>query len=484
MSVMPDILALRAGGGRPYSLRRRLMVASLAAFSVLIAVLSIVLWTYARSAANETYDLLLRGAAISILERITLTPEGLDIDLPPSALEILALAQNDRVFYRIVDESGDTLTGTPDLPTEGFFSGPLPRQEPIFFDSVYSGEKLRFVVNGRTLLSADRPQWIGVQIGQTRLARDAMQADLIVKGLVPLAALSLAGIALARAGIGLAMRPLAGIERDIRERQPFDLEPLDAVPPREVESLIAAINGFMRRLEQSKDQAESFIADVAHQMRTALATLCGHLEAAGQEGDRGAAALAKAQDQARRTVRMTNQLLSHAMVIHRADRDMFLPVDLAELVRRLVEEVVRDDKAGGVELSVELPRGGVVPKVEGDPIAIREALRNLVDNAVRHGPPDNQVTLRVAAARLDGIAAYAIGVDDTGPGIPDAEKPRVIERFYSKGPENGSGVGLAIVAAVADSHKGRFELKDRLPTGLSATIVLPEKPQHAGRELP
>lgn len=458
------------------------MVASMAAFALLIAILSVGLWTYARSAANETYDLLLRGAAISILERITLTPDGIDIDLPPSALEIMSLADDDRIFYRIVDNNGDTLTGTPDLPTDGLFSAPLPRQEPMFFDSLYSDEWVRFVINGRTLLSADKPRWIGVQIGQTRIARDAMQMDLVLKGLVPLAALSIAGIAMALAGIGLAMRPLAGIERDIRERQPYDLEPLRAVPPREVESLITAINGFMRRLEQSKGQAESFIADVAHQMRTALATLYSHLESASQPGEKGVAALARARDQARRTVRLTNQLLSHAMVIHRADKDMFQSVDLAELVTRLLEEAVRDERAERVEFAVELPAFDVVPKVNGDPIAIREALRNLIDNAVRHGPADNHITLRVAAARIDEGPAYEIGVDDTGPGVPDAEKPRVVERFYSSGAAGGSGVGLAIVTAVADSHKGRFELRDRSPSGLSATMTLPVNPPGGLRE--
>ncbi|NDW05516.1 sensor histidine kinase [Jiella pacifica] len=463
------------GRRRAYSLRRRLMVVSIAAFTVLIALLSVALWIYARSSANQTYDLLLRGAAIAMLERITVTPEGIDIDLPPSALEILALDEDDRVFYRIFDADGKTLTGTPDLPSRSFIDDEPPLQEPVFFDSDYSGETVRFVVNGRTLLSADKPQWIGVQIGQTRIARKAMERDLILKSLVPLAALSIAGLIMARAGIGFAMRPLAGIERDIRERQSGDLKPLDAMPPREVESLITAINGFMRRLELSREQAESFIADVAHQMRTSLAALYSHLEAAAQTGEAGAAAVLRARDQARRTTRLTNQLLSHAMVIHRADKEMFEPVDLRALVRRLTEEIVQDDASKDIDLSVELPPPPAVATVTGDAIAIREALRNLIDNAVRHGPPDNRITLRVEATTLDGRPAFAIGVDDSGPGIADAEKRKVLERFYSNGPNGGSGIGLAIVAAVAEVHKGRFDLADRHP-GLSATITLPETP--------
>lgn len=459
------------------------MLSSMAAFAVLIALLAVGLWIYARSTANQTYDLLLRGAAIAILERITVTAEGIDIDLPPSALEILTLDQEDRVFYRVIDQNGATLTGTENLPTNGFFSRPLPSQEPIFFDSYYSGETVRFVVNGRTLLSADRPQWIGVQIGQTRIARNAMEMNLILKGLVPLAALSIAGVAMARAGIGLAMRPLAGIERDIHTRRPNDLQPLDVAPPREIESLIVAINGFMRRLDLSRAQAETFIADIAHQMRTSLATLYGHLEAASDAGTPDKKAVVRARDQARRTVHLTNQLLSHAMVIHRADNHMFQTVDLSELVRSLLEEIVRDERASAIDFAVELPEARSAAKIEGDPIAIREALRNLVDNAVRHGPEENQITLRVNETRLEGEPAYEISVDDEGPGITDAEKSRVTGRFYSKGESGGSGLGLAIVAAVAESHRGRFVLRDRSPRGLSATITLPQTSLMAGGAL-
>ena len=467
----------RPGAHRPYSLRRRLMAASMAAFAIIIALLSVSLWTYARSSANQTYDLLLRGAAIAILERITVTPDGIDIDLPPSAMEILALDEDDRIFYRVMDAKGATLTGMTDLPTsEGFFTEPLPSAQPVFFDETYSGETVRFVVTGRTLLSADKPQWIGVQIGQTRIARTALQQDLVLKGLIPLAALAIAGILLARAGIGLAMRPLAKIERDISERQPSELRPLDAQPPREIESLITAINGFMRRLDTSRGQAESFIADVAHQIRTSLAALYGHLEAADRRGGAGAMAVGRALDQARRTTRLTNQLLSHAMVIHRADKEMFEDVDLGEIVTRLVEEIVRDERAGDIDFEVDLPTGAGAARVKGDPIAVREALRNLVDNAIRHGPPDNHITLSVRRTTLEGRPAFSIGVDDTGPGIPDAEKPKVLERFYTKGPAGGSGIGLAIVASVAESHKGRLDLSDRTPKGLSITITLPENP--------
>ena len=468
---------------RRYSLRRRLLAVSFAAFVVLITLLAVGIWAYARTAANETYDLLLRGAAISMLERITVTPEGIEIDLPPSAFEILALNESDRIFYRVIDENGQTLTGDGALPGAWIGDDDQPRQEAMFFDETYSGEPVRFVVNGRLLPGADTPQWVGVQIGQTRRARDAMQSDLMLKGIVPLAALSLAGIAIARMGIGLAMRPLAGIERDIRERQPLDLEPLRAEPPREIEGLIAAINGFMRRLGQSRKQAETFIADVAHQTRTSLAMLQAHLDAADRKGEVDIVQLRRAREQAGRTVRMTNQLLSHAMVIHRADREMFAPVDLREVILRLLEESVRDNGNGvdEIEFGVDLPDDRRPAVIEGDAVAIREALRNLIDNAIRHGSKDNEITigLKPLGVRGDQIEAYEVSVEDRGPGIAAEEKLKVLERFYST--RGGSGIGLSIVAAVAASHGGRLELQDAVPQGLRSVMRLSVAPQDRER---
>ncbi|MEN3793005.1 sensor histidine kinase [Fulvimarina sp. MAC3] len=468
---------------RRYSLRRRLLAVSFVAFFVLITLLAFGVWAYARTAANETYDLLLRGAAISMLERITVAPNGIEIDLPPSAFEILALNESDRIFYRVIDENGRTLTGDSDLPGDWIAHGDQPRQDAMFFDQDYSGEPVRFVVNGRVLPGAVAPQWVGVQIGQTRRARDAMQRDLMLKGIVPLAALSLAGIVIARIGIGLAMRPLAGIERDIRDRQPLDLEPLRAEPPREIEGLIAAINGFMRRLGQSRKQAETFIADVAHQTRTSLAMLQTHLDAADRGDQVDTAQLRRAREQAGRTVRMTNQLLSHAMVIHRSDREMFAPVDLREVILRLLEESVRDKGNGveDIEFGVDLPDDRQPAVIAGDAVAIREALRNLIDNAIRHGSKDNEITIGLTPVSGDdgAIEAYEISVEDRGPGVPDEDKLRVLERFYSTG--SGSGIGLSIVVAVAESHGGHFELQDAEPCGLRCVMRLSVAPTERDR---
>lgn len=456
-----------------YSLRRRLMVAMMAGFIIILGIISIGLWGYARNAANRTYDLLLDGSAIAILERVSMTPDGVNVDFPPSALEILGLAEEDRVFYRIFTGTGETLTGDPALPLpEGYEAG----QDGRFFDADYSGEKVRFITRGRHVPGPSQPQWIDVQIGQTRAARDAMQRDLFSKGLLGLTALAFIGLVFVRIGISLAMRPLSGIEADIRGREPSDLAPLRAVPPREVESLINSINAFMRRLETSKDNAQNFIADVAHQMRTSLSSLRGQLELAVEQGDPEAARsrLEKAREQAARTIRLTNQLLSHAMVIHRAESRPRERVDLVALVKSVLEETIRNeiDEAVEFEFSMDDDRGHGMT-IAGDAVALREALRNVIDNALKHGKDGAVVRLELRDRELEGAPAIAIAVEDNGPGIAPREYDNVVRRFYTLGGKGDTGIGLAIVKAVIESHDGRLEFKEAAGGGLRVEMILP-----------
>ncbi|QYK40842.1 MAG: sensor histidine kinase [Paracoccaceae bacterium] len=463
--------------GPPYSLRRRLMVAMLAGFAVIMTVLSLGLWTYARNAADTTFDLLLDGAAIAILDSVTVTPAGLTVDLPNSALEILGLAERERVFYRIATREGEVLTGDAALPLP---PGSVPRGAPragrTLFDAPFGGETVRFVQRVQEVPGASGPVWVAVQVGQTRGARDAVQRDLFVKGLVGLSVLALIGLFFVRAAIHLAMRPLAGIEADIQGRDPANLAPLKALPPREIAGLIAAINGFMRRLGSSKDNAEAFIADVAHQIRTSLSALRGQLELASETAEPvlQRARVAKAADQAARTIRLTNQLLAHAMVMHRADTAPREAVDMVAIARGLIEETIRaPGDAGEPDFEVMVEPGAEALRVPGDAVSLREAMRNLIDNALRHAGPAPLVRIALAEDVLGRSPALELRVEDNGPGIAAADRARALERFASLGASGGSGLGLAIVVAAVAAHGGRFELDTSPEGGLSARITLP-----------
>ena len=453
---------------RRRSLRRRLLSLMFAGFAVLVAINAALLWIYARGAADRSYDLLLAGAALSILERVSTGADGVSVDVPYSALEMVGLARADRAFYA-VRLDGRVLTGERDLPLpEGY----RPSSEPVFFDAPFSGEPVRVVVQSRRLVAASGAVWASVQLAQTRLARDEQARDLFLTGLAGLAALSIIGLLFVWFAIRRALAPLAAIQRDLAARGPSDLDPIAVDPPREVERLLRALNGFMGRLDAARGRSETFIADVAHQTRTGLSALQGQLSlAAGAGGEAELRErLARADAQARKVSRLTDQLLAQAMVTHRADHETMGPVALVPLARDLLTEMMRDTALRNVEIAFTVACSPGHDIVIGDPVSIREALRNLIENAVRHGPADNSVEVTV---RTEGAQVCLI-VEDAGPGVPEADRALVLERFRSHAPLTaGSGLGLSIVQAVATAHRATLELETSARRGLRALLRFP-----------
>ena len=369
---------------RSYSPQRRLLLLMALGFTVLLLIIPVLLWTYARGAANRAYDLLLAGAALSVLERVSPEPNGPSVDLPSCATDTLALAPDDRMAYRVFSPDTGPITGTGDLP----FPSDNPMQAtPVFFDAPY-GDPFRFAMLGRQMNTADGQMWVAVLIGQTLDARRAQHMSLFLNGMTGRAGISLIGLGFVWLAIRRALFPLRQIEMDLRARAPGDLTSVDAGAPREIGGLFEAINGFIARLDRNLRLTEGLHVDVALQTRTSLSALQGHLSlAAVSDGPtQMQVRLIRAQRQAERAARLTNQLLANAMVIHRSNRATLKPVvrdALAEMPRdsRMREIVVifdADHIADGEDVTV------------ADALSIREGLRNLIDNAIRHGPPRQQ----------------------------------------------------------------------------------------------
>ncbi|MDT8327209.1 MAG: extracellular solute-binding protein [Roseovarius sp.] len=451
-----------------HSLQRRLLLSMAAGFAVLLILISLLLWTYARSAANRTHDLLLAGAALSILERVSVGPDGATVDMPYSALEILSLNPVDRVQYRVFVPGKAEITGSEDLPfpTNGELAA-----EPAFYDSDYRGAAFRFVLQGRRLNAPTGAEWVAVQVGQTVEQRASQQWSFFLSGLSGLGALSLIGLGFVWVAIRTSLSPLRQIAGDLRLRAPNDLSPVKGAPPREIRGLFDAINGFITRLDQSRTLTETFIADVAHQTRTSLSAVQGHLALAvdAQDFDGMRARVERAERQADRTVRLTNQLLANAMVIHRSDHASMHPVALKSLVRDTLAESLRDSRMRKIALSLD--DEGITPGrdlIQADELSIREALRNLIENAVRHGPPNNTVTITLDEAD----EKLRLSVDDAGPGIAESDMMQATERFTSLSDKTkGSGLGLSIVKAVAEGHDAELLLRRSSLGGLNVTMI-------------
>lgn len=422
---------------------------------------------YGRQSANRSYDHLLLSSALSILDSVALADGQWQLDLPYPALDLLAMAPEDRVFYRVFDDRGRTITGYADLPPPPV--APSASAPPRLFDAHYSGEVVRFVVVARTVSSVAGQAEVRVQVGQTRRARDALAREVVVKALLGIALLSLFSLALVGWGVHRALRPLRRIENELSRREPSDLKPLTTVPPREMAHMVAALNRFMARLADSNATLRAFMAEAAHQMRTPLAALRAQAQLALDEDEPNELrrSLQAIERNASHMSRLLNQLLSDASAIHRAQVQRFEIVDLAELAHQALHEVLpRGADAPRLQLAIT-PQPA---RIRGDALLLREALKNLIDNACKYGG-GAPIQVALGSDERDCVLTVA----DHGPGIPAAEAERVFERFVrgEHAPSGGAGLGLAIVKRIVVSHGGRIDLSNRVGGGLIATLRFP-----------
>jgi signal transduction histidine kinase len=242
-------------------------------------------------------------------------------------------------------------------------------------------------------------------------------------------------------------------------------------PPDVFDRLGLSLNAMLTRIDELMTGLRTVTDSIAHDLRTPLTRLKGALARALQpdlpEAER-TEAIQQAHDEADRALATFSALLDIARAETGLSREMMSWVDLSTLslgVAELFTPVIED---AGQVFNVEVPENPVVMRCHE--LLLRQALGNLLHNAVRHAGPGALVTLSL----IDQGSETRLVVSDTGPGVPAAERGRVQERFVRLDPARttpGSGLGLAIVAACAKLHGGRFQLEDNEP-GLRAVLVL------------
>ena len=275
-----------------------------------------------------------------------------------------------------------------------------------------------------------------------------------------------------------ALRPLTALRRKaarISDAEDLGIRVQQAGQPTEVAALAGELDGMLARLdsviaarEQALLAARRFAADAGHELRTPLQTIRSNLDIARSPDaspDERQLALAVATQQSQRINRLVDGLQSLA----RGEAGLVKPgteVDLGDIADSAV--YVTRTRHPDLSIDVDLPESG--PTVTGDGDGLWRVIENLLENAARHGRPGGQITMHVAP--LNGGAE--ILVDDDGPGIPPAERERVMRRFQ-RGPgatAAGSGLGLAIVEAEANRHGGRLSLGTSKLGGLHARVSI------------
>jgi two-component system sensor histidine kinase TctE len=449
-----------------HSLRTHLLLWLVPPVVGIIIISSIASYTLALRFATAAYDAGLFDAARSLAQQIRFTPSGAaELSLPRAATEILVSDPYDHIYYRVVSASGTTVAGSDDVPLP---PAPITRAEPVrFYDASVAGEPVR--VGAYALFGETDRSTATVLFAETLVKRNRLSRNLLFTMLLPLVSLALVVVA----GVGLAVRralaPLQRLAADVSGRSWNNLSGVgNAAVPEEVRPLTDAFDGLMRRLGAALTAQQRFISEAAHQLRTPMAGLTSQTERALLANDINTVkpALAQLLVSARRVTRLVNQLLTLARAEpgSGAERE-FVPVDLCALVQQTCMEWVPEALQKGVDLGYAGPAKPVL--IEGDELLLAEMINNLIDNALRYGASaGGTITVRLT----DGTAVE-LAVEDDGPGIPEAERGRVFERFHrvSGSAPGGCGLGLAIVSEIARAHHAHVSAE--VPEGGRGTAV-------------
>jgi signal transduction histidine kinase len=239
----------------------------------------------------------------------------------------------------------------------------------------------------------------------------------------------------------------------------------------EFDQLTRTINQMLEQIQALLEGVRNVSNAVAHDLRTPLAEARTRLEdVLRREPTKDVAAgVEQAVEDIDRVIAMSNALLRLAEIDSGVRRSGFKEVELAEIATEVVELYQPIASEKGIALTADISGA---PRLRCDPFLLAQALGNLVDNAIKYAPAGGMIEVRIAPSSAGEIA---IIVTDSGPGISEAEKAHVTERFYRGDASRGTagvGLGLSLVAAVARLHGGALEFGDNNP-GLAASIRLP-----------
>jgi two-component system OmpR family sensor kinase len=411
--------------------------------------------------------LVLVGAGLFVYLRLrTDLDEGVDANLSTRAAAVVAQTHGSRFpaagagggqaeesFTAVLGPGGRVLDITPGVREQVLTAAEFQRatRGPVTFERPIAGVEATTRVLARPLHgpSAASVVVVGQSLDDRDVALSGLTTSFAIGGVLAVLVASAVGYALATAGLA----PVEAMRRRAAEVSLTGDEermPLPAARD-EIRRLGETLNAMLQRLRRSFERERRFVADASHELRTPIAVVKTELEGALRTGDYGPQvrdALVAAVEECDHLAQLAEDLL----VIARAG-DGRLPVRREDLAVRPLLESVREgfaDRAGqqGRALHVDAPED---LHVSADPLRLRQALGNLVDNALRHGEGD------IAIGAVAASGGVQLHVSDQGPGFGPDVAERAFERFArgdSARTRGGTGLGMAIVRAVAEAHGG------------------------------
>jgi len=382
------------------------------------------------------------------------------------------LVESDEGFIQILTPTGRLVDGTTEnrRPALQPDEARQAAREPLMVERHVAGVDGPARILARPARAQGRTEVVvtGASLQDRNDSLNALSTSFWIGG--PIAVLLASGIGYLLATIGF--RPVEAI-RQRAKRISLDRHGERLPLPKahdEIRRLGETLNEMLARLENSFERERQFVADASHEMRTPLAVVKAELEAA-LRAEGGGGSVRESLVAALEETDHLAQLAEDLLLLARA-ADGKLPVrtedvQVRELLERTQQRFADRAREQGREITVEAP-----PDIRAavDPLRSRQALGNLVDNALRYGAGD----IRLSASRQNGL--LQIAVSDAGEGFPPDLAPRAFERF-ARGDgartRTGTGIGLSIVRAIAEAHGGTAEIVDGPSSGATVRLRVP-----------
>jgi heavy metal sensor kinase len=450
----------------------RLTLWYVAAMAVVLGVYVFAVYGFVNRRLSDALDEQLRQDVYWVPASLFQTPDGslmlnepeqLDPEAPLPWVQVWS-ADGSELRFRNSEAARRPIPESQSIPTVGIVTIPTDTVPMRVLTQRHS-----FVAR-EGAISDER---VVIQVGRSEAPMRAQSRDLL---LILLLGLPLAIVVAGVGGYTVARRALAPIERLTAHARTITAErlgeqlPVDN-PEDEMGRLAAVFNGTLGRLEESFGLMRRFTADVSHELRTPLTSIRSVGEV-GLRGHRDEAAyrsiIGSMLEEADRLATLVDRLLTLSRAETRQSRPASEPVDLGELAENVAAHlgVLAEEK----RQSIVVERHGS-PLALGDRFAMRQALINLLDNAIKFTPAGGTIQIRLT----DLPSAAIVEVIDSGPGVAADARPRIFDRFYRADglEEAGTGLGLSIARGAVEATGGHLTLESTGPQGSTFRITMP-----------
>lgn len=372
-----------------------------------------------------------------------------------STLQMPGLAKS--FDCQITSLRGEVIARTPGATLEA-----VAAVVPGYSERSIKGERWRsytFEANGLRVTTADR-----------LAERNSLLHNVTMAAVIPFLVAMIGSLIVLWFGVRNGLLPLERLRQALASRAPEVLTPIPVTAMSgDLLPLVNTLNQLLQRMNVTISRERRFTSDAAHELRTPLTAIKTHLQVARiTQGEDAALAMDYAEEGVARLQRTLTQLLTLSQIEGPFSWDDGNPADAGQVARLAIRDATAD-APGRIVFSSD---GNVNQLALPQALAVT-ALRNLLDNALRHAPAENESGQGVTLELQSTGAASVFRVRDHGPGLSSEELALVTQRFWRRGSGQGSGLGLSIVAAITERFGGVFELLQRPEGGLEAKLTLP-----------